>query len=345
MRQIKLVIANLVMLALDAALGQAAGMIERRFLLPDHGYFVAQVPPGWKDQVRQPPNRLPPTIVFHRSSGQPFEILLTTIWPAGKDRPRPPREVLRKQVENAAEIAKSQSAESKLQIKEFQGRSGDVFYFSATDRAPKAGEYKFLTQGILPVGELTVTFTILTNDGQEDIVKQAIELLKSAAHDASKTERTHSVSALTEKTAVNVPDQGWQISFDSPPLSNKQESKRGDDYAFKADSGRFNISLFVEQPRGTGNSHRDCYGFYWAQASRNPKIARDTVVTSDVEKFFRVQYDLAVEFRGQPIRQRHVNYYIAFRDKWIDVHVSIIAPTPEDQQIFTTFDKSLRYGT
>ena len=65
---------------------------------------------------------------------------------------------------------------------EFQGRSGPGFY-SATDRAPKPGEFKFLTQGIVRVGELAVTFTI-PNDGQEAVVKQALEaLLKGAAQD------------------------------------------------------------------------------------------------------------------------------------------------------------------
>ena len=33
------------------------------------------------------------------------------------------------------------------------------------------------------VGELAVTFTILTNDGQEAVVKQALEALKGAAQD------------------------------------------------------------------------------------------------------------------------------------------------------------------
>ena len=63
---------------------------------------------------------------------------------------------------------------------EFSGRSGPGYCFSATDRAPQPGEYKYLTQGIVRVGELSVTFTILTNDGQEAVVKQALEALKGA---------------------------------------------------------------------------------------------------------------------------------------------------------------------
>jgi hypothetical protein len=57
-----------------------------------------------------------------------------------------------------------------------------------------------------------------------------------------------------------------------------QESKRGEgECAFRASSGRFDISLFVENPGGPGKTHRDCDAFYWAQSSRNPRIAKDTV--------------------------------------------------------------------
>jgi hypothetical protein len=35
------------------------GTSEREYALPDHGYFVAQVPRDWKDQVRQPPTVYP----------------------------------------------------------------------------------------------------------------------------------------------------------------------------------------------------------------------------------------------------------------------------------------------
>ena len=128
------------------ASAQTRAASGRRFTLPDHGSFVIQVPPDWKEELRQPPNRLPPAITF-------------------------------------AQGAKAQAVERDLPIIEFQGRSGPGFYFSATDRAPKPGEFKSLTQGIVRVGELAVTFTILTNEGQDPIVKQAIDALKGAVHE------------------------------------------------------------------------------------------------------------------------------------------------------------------
>ena len=156
---------------------------ERRFALPDHGYFVIQVPRDWKGQVHQPPNRLPPTITLGPGAGKPFEVLMTPIWPATTDRSPQSREQIRASVEKAAQDAKAEAVEREIPVVEFQGRSGPGFYFSATDRAPKPGEYKFLTQGILRVRDLTVTFAILTNDAQQSVVKQALDSLKTEVQD------------------------------------------------------------------------------------------------------------------------------------------------------------------
>ena len=151
--------------------------------------------------------------------------------------------------------------------------------------------------------------------------------------------------ATATAVKLEIPKQGWAIAFDSPVLSQPQESKRGEgEYAFKASSGRFNISLFVENPGGPGKTHRDCYAFYWAQSSRNPRIAKDTVQSSETPRYVRVQYDIIVEFQGQPIRHRNVHYYFVFQQKWVDVHISVTAPTKADEDIFAAFDRSLHYG-
>jgi hypothetical protein len=144
---------------------------------------------------------------------------------------------------------------------------------------------------------------------------------------------------------VDIPKEGWSIAFDSPSLSKQEESRGDGEYAFRGNSGRFNISLFVEKPGGAGKTHRDCYEFYWSQSSRNPMIVRDSVATSETPKYVRVQYDIASQYQGQPIRQRHVHYYFVYREKWVDVHISIIVPTKDDEAVFAAFDKSLRYGS
>ncbi|MEP7009961.1 MAG: hypothetical protein ABJC13_06535 [Acidobacteriota bacterium] len=151
-------------------------------------------------------------------------------------------------------------------------------------------------------------------------------------------------SAFAKEMNVKVPDAGWSIHFDSPPLSNPEEAKSGDDFAFKGNAGRFNLSLFVESPGAAGSSSKDCYEFYWPKARRNPYIDPDTVVVSETPKYVRVQYDMGVEFQGKSIRHRNVNYYFIFQAKWVDVHISVVDPRSEDEAIFAAFDKSLEYG-
>jgi len=68
-----------------------------------------------------------------------------------------------------------------IEIRTLKVDGGTGYYFSATDRAPNPGEYKYLTQGMLPVGELVVTFTILSNDGGEAAVSAALTLLRDLA--------------------------------------------------------------------------------------------------------------------------------------------------------------------
>ena len=182
MKRIKLYVALLLCLIATTAIAQT-DTAERRFALPDHGNFVITVPRDWKDQLRQPPDRSPPTIVFGPGSGKPFHVVMIPIWPPTKEHALPSRDQVRAAIERGAQEAGSQAVEKELRAVELQGRSGAGFYFSATDRAPKPGEYKFLTQGSILVGKLVVNFTILTNDGQEAVVKQALEALKSAAQD------------------------------------------------------------------------------------------------------------------------------------------------------------------
>lgn len=63
-------------------------------------------------------------------------------------------------------------------------KEGDVsgYLFSLQDKAPPAGEYEFLTQGMLRVGGLRVTFTILSRAREASERAAALEMLRKARH-------------------------------------------------------------------------------------------------------------------------------------------------------------------
>jgi len=147
-----------------------------------------------------------------------------------------------------------------------------------------------------------------------------------------------------ERTAIEVPHEGWEIRFESPPLAKKQDSREEDGYSFRGSSGRFTIAFFVKQPQGEGSTNKDSYNFYWPPTSRNTLIVKDSVVTSETPKYIRVQYIMVVEIVGRAYRQLHVHYYFALGGKWAEVHISVPEDAQEDKEVLEVFDKTFVYG-
>jgi hypothetical protein len=147
-----------------------------------------------------------------------------------------------------------------------------------------------------------------------------------------------------EIITLNVPETNWHIRFDAPQLVEKYEVKRPNKYIFSAKAGGFNMSVLVEAPRDQGMRHEDCYNYYWPKTERSPMIAKSTVSATHTPKYYRVEYDTIVQFHHDRMRQHNVDYYFADDGKWVDVHISIMAPTPADEAILKTFDESLSYG-
>ena len=131
-----------------------AGANEKRYELPNHGELLINVPGTWKDQIKYPPGDLPPTIRFSQKSGEKFTIVFTPLW----KMPTAPAnfgtaESIQQLVKGAASSVSSQAVEKNIEVKKING-SNVGFYFSATDKAPKPGEYKYMTQGAIGVNEI-----------------------------------------------------------------------------------------------------------------------------------------------------------------------------------------------
>jgi hypothetical protein len=148
---------------------------------------------------------------------------------------------------------------------------------------------------------------------------------------------------LAEPFALPISKLGWTIKMDAPAFTEKKSEEIEGDFVFRATSERFNISIFVEPGKIGGN--KECYQYYWPLASKNPRISKPTITASNTDKFYRVAYDIELKGpAGSAVTQKNVNYYFAYEGKWVDVHISIINPTKEDDVVIATFDKELSYG-
>jgi TPR repeat protein len=187
--------------------GQAA-VAERRYALADRRFLVLQVPLGWNEKVGRRDAGTPPTIALRPKSGAPFEVRVTPVW--GKEGgARSTGDELKGAVLKAAEELKGQAAEGLIVPVELIGPAAQGYYVKATDRAPKAGEFKYVAQGLLGLEEIRVGFTILTNDGQAGVVDAAFGMLRSARIVRGSQAAAPQAPAKAEvKTTGSVPPAG-----------------------------------------------------------------------------------------------------------------------------------------
>lgn len=177
-RFVKYIITSALLLAASLACAEPTAI--RTFAVPDHGSLRLSAPKSWPVETRSAPNRNLPTIAFGPREGASYQVLITPLSPASKDQPPLPAGAVKQMVERAAQDARAQSVEKSLAVKQLKSGAHVGYYFSATDRAPKSDEYKYMTQGMFGLGEMMLTFTILTNDGYETVVPAALTMIKSA---------------------------------------------------------------------------------------------------------------------------------------------------------------------
>ncbi|QDV52244.1 hypothetical protein [Gimesia fumaroli] len=135
--------------------------------------------------------------------------------------------------------------------------------------------------------------------------------------------------------------ESWFIVADTPTLAVFQGQLRKSGYQYQAASANgFNISAFVEQPANKSITHTGCFEHYWPKMKRNPLIDVDSVEIMKGDHFVKVSYD----FKNIPAKapKHHVNYYMAYSQRWIDIHISMVSDLPREQ-ILEDFEKSLQF--
>jgi hypothetical protein len=139
---------------------------------------------------------------------------------------------------------------------------------------------------------------------------------------------------------IPVLGESWSIALDTPALDVFQGRLHDEGYQFQgASSNGFNISCFVEKPANDKQGHAACFDYYWTKMKRNPLIDPKSVSISKQKNFVRVSYDYTTSSPKLP--SQHVNYYIAHKDRWIDIHISMV-PALSRKDVTAALEKSLK---
>jgi hypothetical protein len=155
--------------------------------LPGGDELWLTIPAAWNEKFDSPQTNMPPGVWMTPRQGPSFNVLITPLAGTPVAAAMTDENKLRSIVASVAKNALSQSVEMTIPVQNLTGPHVHGFYIFATDRAPKPGEWKYLTQGMINIDGAPFAFTILTNDSQEAVVKAAMELIRNASYHARTT--------------------------------------------------------------------------------------------------------------------------------------------------------------
>ena len=158
--------------------------VQRLYPVPEHGELVLEVPEKWEVTYFSPAENKPPVITFYQKDDKKkelFQLNLSPLWDDGFGRNITSPEQIRDFVNNVGQRVLELSDETELQLLLIQGTDGQGYFFSLTDSSAGPGEYRYLTQGALSVGEILVVFSLFTHEPDSPIYDSVMKMLQTAS--------------------------------------------------------------------------------------------------------------------------------------------------------------------
>jgi hypothetical protein len=153
---------------------------QRDYQVNGFGILELHVPISWAENIKPSEGVPAKTIEYTNKGSLQFSIQITPIWPEVTNINLNNQDSIKNLVVSAARKAKEQAVETNIPVKQFKGGNKIGYYFTATDRAPGPGEFKYMTQGVMTASQYGLLFTILTNDYNSKHINDALSLLLTA---------------------------------------------------------------------------------------------------------------------------------------------------------------------
>jgi len=278
------------------------------------GTVTFEAPTSWKPVES---NHVEPGTASYRlfpPEPAQFELDITFIDFARAKRKALTDKDLETYVESDMASAAPQSIEGKATAVRF-GPRRDGVYVRLTDKAPKPGEFTLFTQGVRLQGDRLVLFTLMSNDKDASVLKQALAVVESvrfAPADVVGGSNELRLSLANGSKAMVMPKDDWTIA---------QEKRRPDGegvyYMMTSDRRQISLSVFVERSAKC-NSSASCL----ALALENPQYREALGMRRSDEGPFRVAQFHLDRPRGMPVQQANVLASAYVEGTWFDVHIS-----------------------
>lgn len=160
-------------------------MAERdvRIGLPDHGALHLKLPDGWQERIQRTKDpKEPPLIEISPEKGADFRIVLSPVWPMTPEDKLPDAAAIRSIMQTGAKAARAEAVEKEIAVKDVRGMQAIGSYFSATDKDPAPGDFLNLTQGLVRVNDILVSFRVFSNGPRAAVLEPALKMVRLMRH-------------------------------------------------------------------------------------------------------------------------------------------------------------------
>lgn len=150
--------------------------------VPGHGAFVMTVPANWRTWCKSLASPASTNARATPLSGDDFRLMITAVWLHSLEKSSPDDQSMRANVESVGKQSLPDAVETSVNVVEIKSPSMSGFVFSLTSKRPEPPGYKYMMQGEMRVGELTVAVTFLFRNSSGKDKAAAIRALKTARH-------------------------------------------------------------------------------------------------------------------------------------------------------------------
>lgn len=151
------------------------------------------------------------------------------------------------------------------------------------------------------------------------------------------------VSLVEGQSYFQIPSQEWALEIDLREFEIEKEYLSPDESAFQLTAfnkeSNLALSIFIEKTNLKGDK-KTCRDFYWSKTKKSP-LAKENLKIYETKKLAIVEHDTK-EYKGQIVDFHSLNAYLVKNDYWVDIHISKMGHTKEDEKIFGKICQSIR---
>lgn len=155
----------------------------RQFKLGRGKSLELQVPKDWKQKVRKSKGSIAISIDFSMEKSQAMELHVTGMVGPWVSKLSSDPSALQQFVQSQMKRMEPTAEPGSMKLFRFQADSGSGYMYTAADKNPDVGGYKYLRQGAITLADdFVASFSVLSNDSEAPEVQDALQVLKTARY-------------------------------------------------------------------------------------------------------------------------------------------------------------------